>query len=246
MPHGRLAPGDAPVGDVMRVRLPHRFDVAVLSNVAWVVVSAIGRTLRINTVNIAEPDRRLAAGEGQLLVTWHGRTLLPLIYFRKKRVVSIVSPSRDGEIQYRLHRRFGWDAVRGSSGRDATRAVLGAVRRLRAGETIAVAPDGPRGPAGIVQPGTLFLAMKSGCPIMPAGVSASSAWVINSWDRFLIPKPGSRTALVFGDPIIPPVDADEDWMREMAPLLQATLNELQARADSLTGYRDSTPLARAT
>jgi lysophospholipid acyltransferase (LPLAT)-like uncharacterized protein len=135
--------------------------------------------------------------------------------------------------------------VRGSSGRDATRAVLGAVRRLRTGQTIAVAPDGPKGPAGSVQPGTLFLAMKSGCPIIPIGASASSAWTINSWDRFFIPKPGARTVLVFGDPIVPPPGAGEDWVRETAPLLQSTINDLQGRADALTGYVQPVAAVRA-
>jgi len=225
----------------MRFRLPEKWDVAVLSNIAWAVVATIGRTLRLTAVNSADVNRRLHEGDGQILVTWHGRTLMPLIYFRRKRVISLVSTSRDGEIQYRLHRRFGWDAVRGSTGRDATRAMLGAVRRLRAGGTIAMAPDGPKGPAGIVQPGTLFLALKSGCPIIPTGVSSSPAWTINSWDRFMVPKPGARTALIFGDPIVPPEGAGEEWIRETAPRLEAILHALQEQADRRVGYATPSP-----
>lgn len=230
----------------MRFRLPHKWDTAILSNIAWVVVSAIGRTIRLRTVNSDEVDRRLAQGEGQILVTWHGRTLVPLLYFRKKRVVSLVSTSRDGEIQYRLHRRFGWDAVRGSSGKDATRAVLNAVRRLRAGETIAVAPDGPKGPARVAQPGVLYLAMKSGCPVIPAGISSSSAWFINSWDRFLIPKPGARVVLIFGAPIYPSEGAGEDWIRDMTRQLEDSINGLQEEADALTGYAADGMAVRAS
>jgi lysophospholipid acyltransferase (LPLAT)-like uncharacterized protein len=212
-------------------------DISVLSNTAWAVVAGIARTLRVTVVNNTEVDRRLASGEGQLIVTWHGRTLIPLIYFRNKAIVSMVSPSRDGEIQYRLHRRYGWDAVRGSSGRDATRAVLGAVKRLRAGVTIAVAPDGPKGPAGSVQAGALYLAWKSGCPIMPIGVSATRAWQMGSWDRFMIPKPFTRIVLVFGEPIVRPDGVGEEWIRDAGAILADSINDLQRRADELTGYQ---------
>jgi lysophospholipid acyltransferase (LPLAT)-like uncharacterized protein len=221
----------------MRFRLPGEWDIPLASTAAWVVTGTVARTLRITTVNAAETNHRLAHGQGQLIVTWHGRTLLPLIYFRGKKIVSMVSPSRDGEIQYRVHRRFGWDAVRGSSGRDATRAVIGAVKRLRTGTTIAVAPDGPKGPIGSVQAGTLYLAWKSGCPVVPIGASATRGWEMKSWDRFLLPKPFARLALVFGEPIVRPEGAKDEWVHDTGPALADAINEAQRRADEITGYR---------
>src|SRR5690606_14940441 len=99
----------------MRFRLPENLELSLLSTLAWGLTSVVGRSLRLTVENDAEVQRRIAAGEGQILITWHGRNVIPLLHLRHKGVVIIISPSRDGEIQYRTFRRFGCDAVRGST-----------------------------------------------------------------------------------------------------------------------------------
>jgi hypothetical protein len=59
--------------------------------------------------------------------------------------------------------------------------------------------DGPRGPAGIVKPGVVMLAYTADAAIVPLHVSANRAWIMNSWDRFLIPKPFARVRIEFGN-----------------------------------------------
>jgi lysophospholipid acyltransferase (LPLAT)-like uncharacterized protein len=217
----------------MRLRLPGKWEISALANIAYVVVGAIGRTMHVSVENSQHMEPRLAAGEGQVLVTWHGRTLVALYHYRRRGLFTIISPSRDGDIQFRLYSKFGWDATRGSTGRDAAKAALACVRKLRGGATLALTPDGPRGPSGVAQPGTFYFARKAGCPIVPAGVSAKPAWTLGSWDRFQFPKPFAKAAIVYGEPVTVPHDADAETLERLARELGETINRLQDRADEI-------------
>ena len=97
---------------------------------------------------------------------------------------------------------------------------------------VAVATDGPRGPRARSKPGVLTLARATGCPIIPAATSARSAWVIRqTWDRFMMPAPFTRCAIVVGKPIYPG-EAEQDLTLE---LLDRAIDETTAKADRLVG-----------
>ena len=66
--------------------------------------------------------------------------------------------------------------------------------------TIAITPDGPRGPVRKYQAGALVAAQRTGVPIVPYALHVDRAWRLKGWDRFTIPKPFARIQLVFGDP----------------------------------------------
>ena len=87
---------------------------------------------------------------------------------------------------------LGYRAVRGSSTRGGARALLGAVRELRAGGAVAFTPDGPRGPRRELKPGVVAAAQRGGGVIVPIHAEADRAWRLHSWDRFMIPKPFAR------------------------------------------------------
>jgi lysophospholipid acyltransferase (LPLAT)-like uncharacterized protein len=59
-------------------------------------------------------------------------------------------------------------------------------------------PDGPRGPARRLHAGIVALAAATGAPIVPVGIAARPARRLHSWDRFMIPIPFARCAVVFG------------------------------------------------
>ena len=46
-----------------------------------------------------------------------------------------------------------------------------------------------------MKPGAVKLAQLTGCPIGIFYAHPEKAWVLRSWDRFLIPKPFSRVAI---------------------------------------------------
>lgn len=195
---------------------------------AW-VIRLIGFTWRIRIVNSAPFYQLRHDGSPVALLLWHGE-LLPLLYtFRFHSIAALVSTHRDGELIAQVCERLGCKLVRGSSSRGADRALLGLVRTLRDGFTVAVTPDGPRGPEYSFAPGALVAAHRAGAPVMAFGVHASRAWRLKSWDRFMIPKPFARLTVVFDDPMFVPGDSSRD-AADAVPFFQARMAAVAARA----------------
>jgi lysophospholipid acyltransferase (LPLAT)-like uncharacterized protein len=140
------------------------------------------------------------AGRPHVFLLWH-EVLLPLLWHHRRQGIAIVvSENRDGQYLADFALALGYRAVRGSSSRGAARALLGAVRELQAGRAVAFTPDGPRGPRRELKPGVVAAAQRGGGVIVPIHARADRAWRLDSWDRFLIPKPGARITVTYGRP----------------------------------------------
>src|SRR5262249_2906370 len=85
-------------------------------------------------------------------------------------------------------------------------------------------PDGPRGPRRRVKPGLVFLAAKTGLPIVPVGFAFHRAWRLRSWDRFALPLPWSAVECVTTDPVVVPEDADKGRLEEYQLRVEQALN----------------------
>lgn len=205
----------------------------VLGGLLWGLARLIGLTLRLRVEGWEKVEAHLRTGQGAVLITWHGRTLIPANFMRGKGAWAMISLSRDGEIQANIFERFGFRIIRGSTGRGGVRAALEAARCVQGGGVLAFTPDGPRGPSQKVQPGTLLIAQKAGCPIFPAGISAYPRKLLPTWDRYLIPMPFARAAFLFGDPIWVPAEVGKEAFPEIAEHLEQVLNALEARAETL-------------
>jgi lysophospholipid acyltransferase (LPLAT)-like uncharacterized protein len=93
--------------------------------------------------------------------------------------------------------------VDGSSTRggvEATRQMMRLTRRSH----LFITPDGPRGPRRRVHPGVVYLAARTGQPIVPAGFAYQSAWRMRSWDRLALPLPGSAVVMVTEEAVFVP------------------------------------------
>ena len=93
--------------------------------------------------------------------------------------------------------------------------------------------DGPRGPAGVVQPGAVWLAKATGNPVVPFHLEASRHWTIDSWDRTQIPKPFSTVSIVIGEPFYVAPDADQTALEAARLRLEQSLKALEPRARDL-------------
>jgi lysophospholipid acyltransferase (LPLAT)-like uncharacterized protein len=178
-----------------------------------------------------------ATGKGCIYVTWHGRTMIPANYMRNRNYWTLVSLSRDGELQARIFERFGFQIVRGSTGRGGVKGALQLARKLKEGGALAFTPDGPRGPTHKVQLGVILMAQKSGAPIFPIGISASRRVLFKkSWDSYMIPLPFAHAYWLTGDPIEIPADLDDLGRAAYAELLEVAINKMEAKAEALAGY----------
>lgn len=212
---------------------------AVFSAVGGTLLSLWGRTIRIRFVNREVPQRFREEGTNFIYAFWHGRQFILFPAHRGEGVVIPASESRDGEIQARILRRFGFEVVRGSSKRKGERALLGLVDALRSGKSIALAVDGPRGPVYEVKQGVTYLAGKLGKPIVPVISGARRSWVLDKiWDRYLLPRPFTECVVVYGDPIIVKGTADQELEGKRAELA-AAINGIMDRADRYFAERSA-------
>lgn len=162
---------------------------------------------------------------------WHGRLLPCTYHHRHQDVVTLVSHHRDGEYITRLVQKWGYTAVRGSSSRGGLDALRELVRHLRAGRSLAITPDGPRGPREKLKPGPLLAAQLTGAPIIPVASGASRASYFGGWDRFLIPHPFARLQIAYGEPVYVPRRADEAELQAVADDVEVRLGGLMRRVD---------------
>ena len=208
----------------------------------YLVAAIIG--LLMTSIRWRRADRRalddfMAANPGIIVVFWHERLFaMPWLWPSRRPLCALQSTHADGRMMAACIRRFGVGTIWGSSSRSALSGLRGMMRALEDGRSVAITPDGPRGPARSAARGALALAQLSGRPILPLSWSASRSWRAGGWDRMMIPKPFSRGRLLMGAPIhVPPVErggrgggAMLDHYRRM---VEASLTELGHRADAL-------------
>lgn len=201
----------------------------------YALVRAIYSTVRVRFVH---PERLDTQGKGAIFVTWHGRSLIPANVFRNRGYWALISLSRDGEIQNTVFQKYGFQTIRGSTGRGGVRAALQMARKVKEGGVLAFTPDGPRGPSHKVQLGVILMAEKSGAPIIPLGISTNRRWLMKSWDSYMIPKPFARAHFVVGEPIYAPPDLDEAGREAIAKQVEIAINRLEKEAECLAGHPD--------
>ncbi len=139
-----------------------------------------------------------------LVAFWHGEILMnPFLYKKYMKNVKMslmISEHFDGELIARTAGFFGFSFIRGSSFKGGVKALKESFKKIEEGESIAITPDGPRGPRHSVADGIVAIAQKKNLPIITYRYKASSFWQINSWDRFIIPKPFCRLDFYAGEP----------------------------------------------
>jgi lysophospholipid acyltransferase (LPLAT)-like uncharacterized protein len=216
-----------------------RLKYVVLHRIAPPLVSIglrlLRLTLRIDYQNEQDVYALARERHGILFAFWHHDLLVTALTGARLsrrgagRFVVLASPSDDGELLARTVRRFGVDAVRGSSSHGARAGLAALEQRVKQGRNIGVAVDGPLGPRHVAKVGVAFVARVTGAPIVPFSVRHEHAWHIRSWDRTVVPRPFSRIVATFHEPIDVPPDASRDDLEQVRAQVEAIL--LGAPAD---------------
>lgn len=207
-------------------------------------IRLVDRTTRW-TVEGAENLCEVLSGEqGFIAAIWHGRLFMAPTFAPPGRdSLALISQSRDGDQIAAIIKRFGIGAVRGSTyDREKRRDKGGRAAYARAAEALlhnraalAVTPDGPRGPRMRAQAGAARLSLSTGCPILPVAFSTTWGRLFDSWDRFLLPLPLGRGAIVYGPPLWPPERTGAGAVELFRSRLEQALTEVTNRADELCG-----------
>jgi lysophospholipid acyltransferase (LPLAT)-like uncharacterized protein len=226
-----------------RASLFKRLQIAAIAGLGYPLINALGHTLRWRVEGLQHYDAIVEAGHQPVMAFWHGRILPATFYFRRRGIVVITSENFDGEWIARIIERFGYGTARGSTTRGGRRAMLQLVRDMASGKPAGFTVDGPRGPAGVAQPGAVWLAKATGNPVLPFHLEASAHWQVRSWDRTQIPKPFSTVALAVGEPMYVERDAAGAQLELARVDLERRLKGLEERTRRLLS--DVYPAAHA-
>jgi len=215
----------------------------IVGFVAAQYVRLVFWTTRWQVVNGQVLSDLLADGQGVITITWHSRLMMvPIAWPGPKQLYLLASRHGDGELIARAMTHFGMIMVRGSTqraGRDRDKGGTAAMRQmlalLKAGHSIGLTPDGPRGPAMRLSEGVIALARLSGAPIIPVTVCTGRYHAFGSWDRFRFALPFSRGAMVFGEPITIYRQIDEHANEAARRHVETALCAVTEQADRLVG-----------
>jgi lysophospholipid acyltransferase (LPLAT)-like uncharacterized protein len=228
------ATATAPATGVKRFTLRQRIVLRVIIWAGYWVIRMIGPTLRV-CVSFEEGAQQTIEQRPLIGSFWHS-CIIPATYICRDLGVRVMSSnSYDGEYMGRIIRKFGFVAVKGSSSRNAVRALLGLRRALEDGWTVAFTLDGPRGPRHKVKPGPVALGRSSQVPLTMFHAAVDNAWVLDTWDRLMIPMPFSRVLLRFGKLIRVPADASNQEIEHYNAELQSSLDRVCEFAEANVG-----------
>ncbi|EOQ95491.1 PF04028 domain protein [Leptospira wolbachii serovar Codice str. CDC] len=171
---------------------------------------------------------------------WHTNVLYSPYLHRGKNVAVLISESKDGDYINQVVHRFGNTSIRGSSSKGGSKALKAVIQHLKKGLPAAFTPDGPRGPAFIVQPGLIAAAQVTQVPIIPFHYECSRQWILErAWDKHRVPKPFTTFVVSYGDPILVPRNLNEEEFEAMRLKVEEAMlnNRNRAMAEAERIYK---------
>lgn len=211
---------------------------ALLTSIIFAIFWVYVLLLLLRPVNNPKILSFLASGRKVIICCWHQRIVC--VFSHKKtispmRPAGIVSTSRDGDRLARLFLKVKVHPIRGSSSHRGREALHELIQEIKDGSCAIHALDGPTGPPGIIKPGIIRLAQKTGVAIFPLYLSANRAWRVGSWDKMLIPKPFSTVTLMWGEPFPVLENLTSEEFERKRQELEDTMRREQDRLDELCG-----------
>jgi lysophospholipid acyltransferase (LPLAT)-like uncharacterized protein len=188
------------------------------------------KTLRIKILNGEAVSGLAAEKKNFVSAFWHGSMMIGWYINRKNNAAALVSRSKDGDVLAGTLEKWNYNVVRGSSSTGGNDALTGMVLLLREGYSLAITPDGPRGPIYKMKAGAVIAAKKSDVPLILAGIGIGKKIVLKSWDRFEVPLPFSRVIVNYSDPLYVEGNLSYDETNNKIIEYEELLNNLQKEA----------------
>ncbi len=220
------------VGDKeMNLQKIKYFLVGVLGSI---VIRFLFSTMRIKEIPDGYYENLERRGKYAIYAFWHAHMLLPAYVGKNRNVKVLISQHRDGEYIAQIVQRLGYGVARGSTTRGGAKALLRMIKKIKEESiSLAITPDGPKGPRFVAQSGAILLGQKTQYPIIPVMIYLEKYWELPSWDRFCIPKPFSKARIFYGNHILVPSKLEKQEMEEYRVSLENELLRLENEAESI-------------
>ena len=235
---GSKTPERDPVSPHYDTRLPElkwsrRVQIPFIAAAVYSVIRMLGPTLRYEVHGWHHAEKVHASSKRCIWAFWH-RVIVPIVWWHRNHGVVVMNTTAfDGQWTRKVIEWLGFGTAQGSSSRGGLRGLAMMARRLEEGLDCAFTIDGPRGPRYVAKPGPVMLARKSGCPIMVFHIGVERGKTFHgTWDHFLMPKPFSRTVILFAPPIYVPAEANAEMMEAKHAEMQRELERVRDIAES--------------
>lgn len=213
--------------------------MSFFKKIRWVLVgkliqaiSLVGTKVCQMTVIGEEEYRRVRRGKKPVIfLMWHGRICILPYFFRRRRVMILISPSDDGELATQILAGWGFQVIRGSSSHPIIRVWKQMKEELRQGGELILVADGPRGPNRKLKPGCIRMAQETGAYLVPFTFSASRKKIFQSWDRFLFYFPFSKIVAIYGTPFSINSALGADEFEKERQRIESFMCQLDRKAD---------------
>jgi lysophospholipid acyltransferase (LPLAT)-like uncharacterized protein len=225
------------VSESPKFTFTQRLVLAVVPRLVGALLWVVSRTWRFEEI-AEEGVTPLVGGMGagaEIFCFWHQCVLPCTVYFRRTGATILISRSFDGELITRILELFGFHAVRGSSSRGAREGLLGLKQVIDSGTPAIFTADGPRGPIYQTKMGPIKLAQITGARIGAFHLQPERAWVMKSWDRFLIPKPFTRICVSWARWTYVPTELPAEAFEPKREALNAAIE--RARLNALRHFK---------
>ncbi|MEW6652346.1 MAG: lysophospholipid acyltransferase family protein [Bacteroidota bacterium] len=200
---------------------------------AGFLINILLKTVRIKIVN---PDYvKILDKEKKNYVAafWHGSMLIGWYLHRNRNFASLVSKSKDGDVLTAILEKWEFNVIRGSSSKGGNEALDTMLQLTEKNYRLAITPDGPTGPIYKMKAGAVITAKRSNVPLFLVGIGMKSKWILKSWDKFEIPKPFSKVAAIYSDPILVQPHISKEVTSKIIDDCELLLNKLQKEANEL-------------
>lgn len=194
----------------------------------YYIIMLIKLTLKIEIIG----KENMSGEKPYVLALWHNKvvaTVLALGFIKKR--AGLASPSADGELISVPLEKLGYKMIRGSSGKDSVKGLVQLIKAVKEGYTIGTPLDGPKGPRFEAKQGMMYVAQKSGRPMVFMGAAYSKKWVLSkTWDKCQIPKPFSKVICVISEPFYLEKSIPVEDYKE---IVEKKLNDINEVAENL-------------
>jgi len=174
------------------------------------------------------------SNQNYVLAFWHGTMLLPWYLNRSQHFAALTSKSKDGDLLAKILKKWNYKVIRGSSSTGGDVALGIMVDYAKNKYSIAITPDGPKGPRQNFKAGAVITAKKTGIPLILAGVGFKSKKFLSNWDKFEIPYFFTAAKIIYSDPVYVKGKLTYEETSAVISKCDSELNKLQQQAEKFS------------
>jgi len=200
----------------------------------YYILNILCKSLTIVKQNYEVIERLNKDKQNYVLAFWHGTMLLPWYLHGSQNFAALTSKSKDGDLLARILKKWKYKVIRGSSSTGGDVALGIMVDYAKNKYSIAITPDGPRGPRQNFKAGAVITAKKTGIPLILAGVGFKRKKFLSNWDKFEIPYFLTTAKIIYSDPVYIKSKLTYEETSAVISRCDAELNKLQLEAQDFS------------